>query len=94
MNDVFRNMLNWYTIVYLDKILIYLAMHYEHVKHVIQVLQHLHNHGLYAKAEKWEFHKQELLFLSYRISPRWVEMETSKVGASLQWPELRTVKGL
>lgn len=57
MNDMFCDMLNCFMIIYLDDTLIYSGMHHQHVEHVCQVLQRLREHGLYAKAEKCEFHK-------------------------------------
>ena len=62
MNDVFRDMFNRCVIVYLDDILIYSRSYSEHVKHVIAVLHRLRAHGLYAKAEKCEFHQCESHF--------------------------------
>lgn len=51
-----------------------------------KVLQCLCKHGLYIKAKKCEFHKEELSFLGYRIGPRAVSMEENKVAAVSNWP--------
>ncbi|KAI2647611.1 Transposon Tf2-6 polyprotein [Labeo rohita] len=51
INDVFRDMLNRWVIVYIDDILIYSDSFQEHVNHVRSVLQHLLQHQLYAKLE-------------------------------------------
>ena len=54
-NDIFRDFLDIFTIVYLDDILIYSKTQEEHDKHVCQVLRRLREYGLYAKLEKCSF---------------------------------------
>lgn len=56
MNEVFREFLNRFVIVYIDDILIYSQNEEEHQQHVLQVLQKLRQHCLYLKAEKCLFH--------------------------------------
>ncbi len=51
INDVFRDMLNRWVIVYIDDILIYSDSYEDHVKQVRSVLQRLLTHHLYAKIE-------------------------------------------
>ena len=47
-NDIFRDFLDIFTIVYLDDILIYSKTQEEHDKHVRHVLRRLREYGLYA----------------------------------------------
>ena len=54
-NDIFRDFLDIFTIVYLDDILIYSKTQEEHDKHVRQVPRSLWEYGLYAKLEKFSF---------------------------------------
>ncbi len=68
VNDVFRDMLNRWVIVYIDDILIYSDSYEDHVKQVRSVLQRLLTHQLYAKIEKCEFHQTSVSFLGYVIS--------------------------
>ncbi len=68
MNDVFRDMLNQWVIVYIDDILIYSQTYKEHVRQVRAVLKRLLQHQLYVKAEKCEFHQETISFLGYVIS--------------------------
>ncbi len=56
INDVFRDMLGRWAIVYMDDILVYSDTHDSHVQHVRAVLKRLIDHQLYAKMEKCEFH--------------------------------------
>lgn len=53
---------NRFVFVYLDDILIFSKSLQEHCEHVRQVLQHLLENKLYAKAEKCEFHSKKISF--------------------------------
>ncbi|KAL0192337.1 hypothetical protein M9458_010633, partial [Cirrhinus mrigala] len=94
INDVFRDMLNRWVIIYIDNILIYSDSLHDHVNHVRSVLQRLMQHQLYAKLEKCEFHQTKVLFLGYVISSEGVAMDDSKVRAVVDWPQPTTVKEL
>ncbi|XP_053090663.1 uncharacterized protein LOC128318511 [Pangasianodon hypophthalmus] len=89
INDVFRDMLNKWVIVYMDDILIYSDAPETHIHHVRAILQHLISHQLYAKAEKCE---TSTTFLGYLVSPEEVAMDDRKVQAVLNWPQPTTVK--
>ncbi|KAI2666797.1 Transposon Tf2-6 polyprotein [Labeo rohita] len=94
INEVFRDMLNRFVIVYIDDILIFSNSLHEHVNHVRAVLQRLISHHLYAKEEKCEFHQDKISFLGYIISSEGVAMDEKKVNAVLNWPRPTTLKEL
>ncbi|KAL0185666.1 hypothetical protein M9458_017336, partial [Cirrhinus mrigala] len=94
INEVFRDMLNRWVIVYIDDILIYSNSLSEHICHVRAVLQRLITHQLYAKEEKCEFHQDKVSFLGYIISADGVAMDERKVSAVLRWPRPNTLKEL
>ncbi len=94
INDVFRDMLDHYVIVYIDDILIYSETLQEHIQHVRSVLQHLIKYQLYAKLEKCEFHTTSDTFLGYIISQEGVAMDEGKVHAVLNWPLPSNIKEL
>ncbi|KAI2665823.1 Transposon Tf2-9 polyprotein [Labeo rohita] len=94
VNEVFRDMLNRWVIVYIDDILIYSNSYSEHVTHVRATLQRLISHQLYAKEEKCEFHLDKISFLGYIISPEGVAMDERKVNSVLNWPRPTTFKEL
>ena len=64
MNDVFSNLLDMCIVVYLDDILIYSDDIRQHWSHVKEVLKRLRKAGLYAKAEKCEFHSDSVEYLA------------------------------
>ena len=92
MNDVFADLLDKNVIVYLDDILIYSDNLAEHKKHVREVLRRLRKHGLYARADKCEFHSDTVEYLGYILSPQGLTMSPSKVQDILDWPTPRKVK--
>jgi len=63
MNNIFFNLLDVCIVIYLDDILIYSNNMSEHHWHVKKVLKHLYKAGLYAKAEKYEFHSKLVEYL-------------------------------
>src|SRR5882672_1040571 len=56
MNDIFADMIDVIVIIYLDDILIYSDNISEHKAHVREVLRRLRANGLFAHADKCEFH--------------------------------------
>lgn len=94
MNDVFRDMLDVTVLIYLDDILIFSDSIQDHEKHVRAVLERLIAHGLYAGAEKCEFHVPETEFLGFVTSAKGVSMAKNKVEAILDWPEPTRLKEL
>jgi len=79
MNDVFSDLLDMCIVVYLDDILIYSDDITQHQSHVKEVLKWLWKVGLYAKAEKCEFHSDSVEYLDYVLSPSGLTMSDAKV---------------
>ena len=77
-NDIFRDFMDIFTVVYLDDILIYSRTQEEHDVHVRLVLQRLREYGLYAKLEKCSFDENQVEFLGYMISEDGIYMDPSK----------------
>jgi len=80
MNDIFSNLLDVCVVIYLDDILIYLNNMSKHHWHVKKVFKHLHKAGLYAKAEKYEFHSELVEYLRYIFFPSDLIMSNNKVN--------------
>jgi len=94
MNDIFSNLLDVYVVIYLDDILIYLNNMSEHHRHVKEVLKCLYKAGLYAKAEKCEFHSELVEYLGYILSPSGLTMSDNKIKIIQDWPEPKKVKDI
>ncbi|TPX54605.1 hypothetical protein PhCBS80983_g05852 [Powellomyces hirtus] len=94
MNDIFRDILNVFVVVYLDDILIFSQNPEDHPKHVRAVLSRLRHHGLYAKPEKCEFNHESVEFLGFIISENGIQMDPKKIAAITDWEPPTNVKGI
>lgn len=92
INDVLREYLDHFVLVYLDDILIFSDNQQQHDHHVKLVLQKLRDAGLFAKADKCQFDKTEVEFLGYTINRSGVSMDPVKVASILDWPTPCNVK--
>ncbi|KAJ1577331.1 hypothetical protein NDA12_006334 [Ustilago hordei] len=86
INDIFRDIIGIYVVVYLDDFLIFSDTEEAHVKHVTEVLTHLRSNRLFAKLSKCEFHTKTVEFLGYIIKPTGIEMDPEKVHTVKEWP--------
>jgi Reverse transcriptase (RNA-dependent DNA polymerase) len=91
MNDVFREHLDEFVMVYIDDILIFSLTAEDHLKHVKFILVRLRQHQLFAKRSKSEFNRASLPFLGHLACQGGVRMQQSKVQALDDWPRLTTV---
>ena len=78
----------------MDNILIYSDDITQHREHVKEVLKRLRKAGLYAKAEKCEFHLDSIEYLGYVLSPSGLTMSDAKVKTIQEWPEPKKVKDI
>ncbi|KAJ1598572.1 hypothetical protein NDA14_003994 [Ustilago hordei] len=86
INDIFRDIIGVYVVVYLDDFLIFSDTEEVHVKHVTEVLTRLRSNRLFAKLSKCEFHTKTVEFLGYIIKPTGIEMDPEKVCTVKEWP--------
>src|SRR5882724_682037 len=94
MNDIFVDMINIIVIIYLDDILTYSDNISEHKLHIREVLRRLHANGLFACADKYEFHVTSCKYLGYMLSPEGLTMAPYKVQIIQDWLEPRKVKDI
>ena len=66
----------------------------KHHLHVKEVLKHLCKAGLYAKAEKYEFHSESVEYLGYILFPFSLTISDDKVKIIQDWPEPKKVKDI
>ncbi|KAJ1599434.1 hypothetical protein NDA14_001956 [Ustilago hordei] len=86
INDIFRDIIGIYVVVYLDDFLIFSDTEEAHVKHVTEVLTRLRSNRLFAKLSKCEFHTKTVEFLGYIIKLTGIEMDPEKVRTVKEWP--------
>ncbi len=87
MNDIFKDEIGKFVVIYLDDILIFSDTPEEHLDHLRKVLERLRQHQLYAQMPKCEFGLSELKFLGHIIGEFGVKPDPAKVEVVAQWPE-------
>ena len=94
MNDLFRDYLGCFVVVFLDDILVYSKTLEEHVIHLHSVLLILRQNKLYAKIDKCDFFKKEIFYLGHRISREGLSFDLDRIQEVLDWPVPQTVRQL
>jgi hypothetical protein len=91
MNDVFREYLDDFVMVYIDDILIFSRTEEDHFRHVKLILERLRRHKLFAKLSKCKFNRASLQFLGHVFGQNGVEMQQRKVQSLGAWAHLTIV---
>lgn len=94
MNDIFRDMVDVFVVVYLDDILIFSKDLIMHRTHVRRVLQRLREFNLPAKLEKCSFHTDTVEYLGFVVSPSGISMDPEKTAAIRDWPVPKSVRDI
>jgi hypothetical protein len=92
INDILRDFLHKFVIVYLDDVFIYSRTMEEHLEHLRLVLQRFKEEGLKLRLKKCFFGLQEMEYLGYTVSARKISVSTKKVEAVADWPVPTTQK--
>ncbi|KAL4026489.1 hypothetical protein IC575_014920 [Cucumis melo] len=89
--QVFKEFLDSFVIVFIDDILIYSKTEAEHEEHLHQVLETLRANKLYAKFSKCEFWLRKVTFLGHVVSSEGVSVDPAKIEAVTNWTRPSTV---
>jgi hypothetical protein len=79
MNEVLRDFIEKFVIVYLDDILVYSKKVTEHLKHLATVMQKLQQEKLLINMKNSSFMKTDLIYLGFFISADELRMDPDKV---------------
>lgn len=93
MNEIFRNYLRKFVLVFFDDILVYSLTTKEHRDYLRRVLQVLADHHLYAN-EMCMFGQRELKYLGHVILVYGVAADEFKVVVMRDWPRPMSIKEL
>jgi hypothetical protein len=100
MNDVFREYLDKFFIIFLDDILIYSKSEEEHENYLRMLLQVLRENQLYAKLSKCSFYQKQICYLGHIISKDGIAVDPERIEAIREWlasnnvTEVRSFMGL
>jgi hypothetical protein len=81
MNDIFREYIGKYLLVYIDDITIFTATFEEHLVILEWVFKKLREEGLYLKPRKCTFATNQVAFLGYIIDKDGIQTDPDKVRA-------------
>lgn len=91
MNEVLKEYLHTFCVIYFDDILVYSKSLDDHVQHLTSVLQALRHHQLFLNLAKCEFASTKVYFLGFIISSNGIANDPLKVEAIVNWPQPRTL---
>ena len=100
MNEVLKEFMGKFVIVYLDDIFIFSKTLEEHMMHIRMVFEKLREEKLLINLKKCNFVKKELVYLGFVVSAEGLKMDPEKVEAILEWltprnaTEVRSFHGL
>ncbi|GBG71123.1 hypothetical protein CBR_g8423 [Chara braunii] len=94
MDDIFRDILKHYVLIYLDDILVYSRTLEEHLRHLRDVLDRLRRHGFYDMLSKCHFAQHKVDFLGHYVSDQGLHMDDAKITAIADWPSPTSAKQL
>ena len=92
INNILKEFLNKFVIVYLNDILIYFLNTEKYIKHVKQILKKFKKKRRLIKSKKCYWHVDEIEFLKHIVSHQNIRINSTKIKAIIKWSKFKTVK--
>ncbi|XP_019252900.1 PREDICTED: uncharacterized protein LOC109231715 [Nicotiana attenuata] len=86
MNQIFREYIDEFVVVYLDDIVIYSKTLEEHLEHLRKVQARLREHKLYVKLSKFTFSQKQIDFFGHVIEDGRIKMDQQMTQVVTNWP--------
>ena len=94
MNELFREHLWKWALVFLDDVLVYIQLDESRFAHLRVTFQLLRGANLKLKPKKCRLVQREVTYLSHIIGSEGIQVNPQKVEAVTNWPVPSTVKGV
>jgi len=92
MNEMFKEHLNKFILIYLDDILIFSKTREQHLEHIREALKILEKNKFYLNSAKCEFEKEEIEFLGHVVGGNEVTPAPAKARCIREWPAPKNAK--
>jgi len=81
INNILRQYLDQFVIIYLNNIIIYSNILKEYINYIFKVLKCLNKRNLYFKSKKYEFYQEKVNFLKFVVKQYRVRINLKKLQA-------------
>eukprot|EP00253_Pinus_taeda_P032594 PITA_32594 len=91
MNEMLKEFIGKFMIVYLYDILIFSRTKREHLQHVRRVLEKLQQNKLLINLKKCTFMQKELVYLGFVVAENELKMDPENIATIINWPSPKSL---